>query len=294
MRTHRTPAASRGAVWFTVPYLVVFALFLVWPIVYGLWMSLTDQSLAATRVRVTGVDNYVEALGDPAVWSSLGNTVFFTVISSVPLVILSFLLAYLVSTGLPGQWLWRLAFFAPYLLPVSVVTGIWGMVYANDFGLINGLLVRLGLDQIPWLSDRHVAMWAIALVTLWWTVGFNFLLYLSALQAIPDHVYEAAQIDGASPLRRLWSVTLPLMRPTTVLIVLLQLLASMKVFDQVFLLTAGGPDGSTRVILQYIYDVGFSGYRVGYAASVSYLFFALIVVLSLVQVAITRRLSKES
>ncbi|GAB2536072.1 carbohydrate ABC transporter permease [Brachybacterium huguangmaarense] len=294
MRTHRTPAASRGAVWFTVPYLVVFALFLVWPIVYGLWMSLTDQSLAATRVRVIGVDNYVEALGDPAVWSSLGNTVFFTVISSVPLVILSFLLAYLVSTGLPGQWLWRLAFFAPYLLPVSVVTGIWGMVYANDFGLINGLLVRLGLDQIPWLSDRHVAMWAIALVTLWWTVGFNFLLYLSALQAIPDHVYEAAQIDGASPLRRLWSVTLPLMRPTTVLIVLLQLLASMKVFDQVFLLTAGGPDGSTRVILQYIYDVGFSGYRVGYAASVSYLFFALIVVLSLVQVAITRRLSKES
>ncbi len=293
MRT-RTPAASRGAVWFTVPYLVVFALFLIWPIVYGIWMSITDQSLAATRVRVVGIGNYVEALTDPEVWSSLGNTIVFTVISSVPLVVLSFLLAYLVSTGLPGQWLWRLTFFAPYLLPVSVVTGIWGMVYSNDFGLINGLLQRLGLDQIPWLSDKHVAMWAIALVTLWWTVGFNFLLYLSALQAIPDHVYEAAQIDGAGPLRRLWSVTLPLMRPTTILIVLLQLLASMKVFDQVFLLTAGGPDGSTRVILQYIYDVGFSGYRVGYAASVSYLFFALIVVLSLAQVAITRRLSKES
>ncbi|UYG17191.1 sugar ABC transporter permease [Brachybacterium huguangmaarense] len=293
MRT-RTPAASRGAVWFTVPYLAVFALFLIWPIVYGIWMSITDQSLAATRVRVLGLANYLEALTDPDVWSSLGTTVVFTVMSSVPLVILSFLLAYLVSTGLPGQWLWRLAFFAPYLLPVSVVTGIWGMVYANDFGLLNGLLLHLGLDQIPWLSDKHVAMWSIALVTVWWTVGFNFLLYLSALQAIPDHVYEAAQIDGAGPLRRLWSVTLPLMRPTTVLIVLLQLLASMKVFDQVFLLTTGGPDGATRVILQYIYDVGFSGYRVGYAASVSYLFFALIVVLSLAQVAITRRLSKES
>lgn len=293
MRT-RTPAASRGAIWFTVPYLIVFALFLVWPIVYGLWMSLTDQSLAATRVRVVGLANYAEALGDPDVWRALGATVFFTVISSIPLVILSFVLAYLVSTGLPGQWLWRLTFFAPYLLPVSVVTGIWGMVYANDFGLINGLLQRLGADQIPWLSDKHVAMWAIALVTLWWTIGFNFLLYLSSLQSIPDHVYEAAQIDGAGPLRRLWSVTLPLMRPTTVLIVLLQLLASMKVFDQIFLLTAGGPEGSTRVILQYIYDKGFSGYRVGYAASVSYLFFALIVLLSLAQVAITRRMSKES
>ena len=293
MRT-RTPAASRGAVWFTVPYLLVFALFLLWPIGYGLWMSLTDQSLASTGTDVIGLANYAEALTDPELWSALGATVFFTVISSVPLVALAFLLAYLVSTGLPGQWLWRLAFFAPYLLPVSVVTAIWGIVYVNDFGLINGLLSHLGAGQIPWLSDKSIAMWAIALVTLWWTIGFNFLLYLSALQAIPDHVYEAAQIDGAGPLRRLLSVTLPLMRPTTVLIVLLQLLASMKVFDQVFLLTAGGPEGSTRVILQYIYDVGFSGYRVGYAASVSYLFFALIVVLSLAQAAIVRRMSKES
>lgn len=293
MRT-RTPAASRGAVWFTVPYLLVFTLFLLWPIGYGLWMSLTDQSLASTGTDVIGLANYAEALADPELWSALGATVFFTVISSVPLVALAFLLAYLVSTGLPGQWLWRLTFFAPYLLPVSVVTAIWGIVYVNDFGLINGLLSHLGAGQIPWLSDKSIAMWAIALVTLWWTIGFNFLLYLSALQAIPDHVYEAAQIDGAGPLRRLLSVTLPLMRPTTVLIVLLQLLASMKVFDQVFLLTAGGPEGSTRVILQYIYDVGFSGYRVGYAASVSYLFFALIVVLSLAQAAIVRRMSKES
>ncbi|WP_106506098.1 carbohydrate ABC transporter permease [Brachybacterium timonense] len=288
----RTPLASRGAIWFTIPYVVVFALFLVWPILYGLWMSLTDRSLAAPRVRMTGLANYAEALTDPDVWSSLGNTVFFTVITSVPLVVLSFALAYLVSTGLPGQWMWRLSFFAPFLLPVSVVTGIWGMVYANDFGLINGLLVRLGGSNIPWLSDANVAMWAIALVTVWWTIGFNFLLYLSALQSIPDHVYEAAALDGAGPWRRLVSVTLPMVRPTTVLILLLQILASLKVFDQIFLLTAGGPDGATRSVLQYIYDVGFVGYRLGYASAISYLFFALIVVLSLAQVAIMRRQQK--
>ena len=288
----RTPLASRGAIWFTIPYVIVFALFLVWPILYGLWMSLTDRSLAAPRVRITGLANYAEALTDPDVWSSLGNTVFFTVITSVPLVVLSFALAYLVSTGLPGQWMWRLSFFAPFLLPVSVVTGIWGMVYANDFGLINGLLVRLGGSNIPWLSDANVAMWAIALVTVWWTIGFNFLLYLSALQSIPDHVYEAAALDGAGPWRRLVSVTLPMVRPTTVLILLLQILASLKVFDQIFLLTAGGPDGATRSVLQYIYDVGFVGYRLGYASAISYLFFALIVVLSLAQVAIMRRQQK--
>lgn len=288
----RTPLASRGAIWFTIPYVIVFALFLVWPILYGLWMSLTDRSLAAPRVRITGLANYGEALTDPDVWSSLGNTVFFTVITSVPLVVLSFALAYLVSTGLPGQWMWRLSFFAPFLLPVSVVTGIWGMVYANDFGLFNGLLVRLGGSNIPWLSDANVAMWAIALVTVWWTIGFNFLLYLSALQSIPDHVYEAAALDGAGPWRRLVSVTLPMVRPTTVLILLLQILASLKVFDQIFLLTAGGPDGATRSVLQYIYDVGFVGYRLGYASAISYLFFALIVVLSLAQVAIMRRQQK--
>lgn len=293
MRRH-TPAASRGALWFAVPYAISFAVFLLWPIVYGLWMSITDQSLATTRLNVIGLDNYVEALSDPELWRALWTTIVFTVVSSVPLVALALLLAYLVATGLPGQWLWRLSFFAPYLLPVSVVTGIWGMLYANDFGLVNGLLARVGAEQIPWLSDKSIALWAIVLVTLWWTVGFNFLLYLTGIQAIPEHVYEAAQIDGAEPFRRLWSVTLPMLRPTTILIVLLQLLASMKVFDQVFLLTAGGPEGSTRVVLQYIYDVGFSGYRLGYSAAVSYLFFALIVLISLVQVALMRRTSKEA
>ncbi|PMC74592.1 sugar ABC transporter permease [Brachybacterium sp. UMB0905] len=293
MRRH-TPAASRGALWFAVPYAISFALFLLWPIVYGLWMSITDQSLATTRLNIIGLDNYIEALGDPELWRALWTTVVFTVVSSVPLVALALLLAYLVATGLPGQWLWRLSFFAPYLLPVSVVTGIWGMLYANDFGLINGLLARVGAEQIPWLSDKSIALWAIVLVTLWWTIGFNFLLYLTGIQAIPEHVYEAAQIDGAGPFRRLWSVTLPMLRPTTILIILLQLLASMKVFDQVFLLTAGGPEGSTRVVLQYIYDVGFSGYRLGYSAAVSYLFFALIVLISLVQVALMRRTSKEA
>ncbi|MDU4923673.1 sugar ABC transporter permease [Dermabacter sp.] len=289
----RARFTSRGAGWFALPYMILFILFLIVPIVWGLWMSFTDQSLASTNSGFVGIDNYLEAFTSPDMYSSLLNTLFFTLISSVPLVILSFVLAYLVVTGLPGQWLWRLTFFAPYLLPVSVVTAMWGMMFSNDFGLINGLLVHLGFDQIGWLSDKQIAMWAIAITTVWWTIGFNFLLYLSALQNIPDTVYEAAQVDGADAWRRLRSVTLPMMRPTTVLIVLLQILASLKVFDQIFLMTAGGPDGATRSIIQYIYDQGFSGYRVGYASAVSYIFFAMIVVVSLIQVAITNRNAKE-
>lgn len=256
-------------------------------------MSFTNQSLASRNVKFVGLQNYIETLTSAEMWSSLGNTIFFTLISTIPLVMLSFILAYLVVTGLPGQWLWRLTFFAPYLLPVSVVTAMWGVMYANDFGFINGLLQHLGIDQIGWLSDNQVAMWSIALTTVWWTIGFNFLLYLSALQNIPDQIYEAAQVDGAGSWRRLISVTLPLMKSTTIMIVLLQILASLKVFDQIFLMTAGGPDGATRSIIQYIYDVGFSGYRVGYASAVSYVFFALIVLVSIIQITIVNHKPEE-
>lgn len=292
MRSH-SRLASKGAGWFALPYMVAFGLFLILPILWGIWMSLTNQSLASNRFKFVGFSNYIEALTAPEMWQSLGNTVIFTLISTVPLVIVSFLLAYLVVAGLPGQWLWRLTFFTPYLLPVSVVTAIWGVMFANDFGFINGILQHLNIGQVGWLSDKHVAMWSIALTTVWWTVGFNFLLYLSALQNIPDQVYEAAQIDGAGPWRRLVSVTLPIIRPTTIMIILLQILASLKVFDQIFLLTAGGPDGATRSIIQYIYDTGFSGYRVGYASAVSYIFFAIIVLISLFQMAVVSRGRQE-
>ena len=285
--------ASRGTVWFALPYMVVFTLFLITPIIWGIWMSFTNQSLASRNVKFVGLQNYIETLTSAEMWSSLGNTIFFTLISTIPLVMLSFILAYLVVTGLPGQWLWRLTFFAPYLLPVSVVTAMWGVMYANDFGFINGLLQHLGIDQIGWLSDKQVAMWSIALTTVWWTIGFNFLLYLSALQNIPDQIYEAAQVDGAGSWRRLISVTLPLMKSTTIMIVLLQILASLKVFDQIFLMTAGGPDGATRSIIQYIYDVGFSGYRVGYASAVSYVFFALIVLVSIIRITIVNHKPEE-
>lgn len=292
MRSH-SRLASKGAGWFALPYMVAFGLFLILPILWGIWMSLTNQSLASNRFKFVGFSNYIEALTAPEMWQSLGNTVIFTLISTVPLVIVSFLLAYLVVAGLPGQWLWRLTFFTPYLLPVSVVTAMWGVMFANDFGFINGILQHLNIGQVGWLSDKHIAMWSIALTTVWWTVGFNFLLYLSALQNIPDQVYEAAQIDGAGPWRRLVSVTLPIIRPTTIMIILLQILASLKVFDQIFLLTAGGPDGATRSIIQYIYDTGFSGYRVGYASAVSYIFFAIIVLISLFQMAVVSRGRQE-
>jgi multiple sugar transport system permease protein len=277
---------------FALPFLVLFAVFMVWPLVQGLWMSLTDTSLSAHDPSFIGLDNFTEAFKDAEMWRALGHTVLFTVISTVPLVLVALVMALLVHTGLPGQWVWRLAFFAPYLLPVGVVSLLWMWLYQPDLGLYNHLLDVVGLGQVAWLSDESVAMWAIALATLWWTVGFNFLLYLAALQAVPDHLYEAAALDGAGAWRRLWSITLPQLSRITVVITVLQILASLKVFDQIYLLTKGGPNGSTRPIVEYVYDIGFTGYRLGYASAISYVFFALVLIASAAQYAALRRREK--
>ncbi|MFJ6850755.1 carbohydrate ABC transporter permease [Streptomyces sp. NPDC091271] len=274
---------------FVLPFAIPFVLFLVWPVVQGIWMSFTDSSLALRDTSFVGFDNYAEAFGDPDVWSSLGNTVLFTALSSIPLVLVALAMALLVHSGLAGQWVWRLSFFVPYLLPVTVVTLIWTWLYQPDIGLGNELLKTLGFEPVGWLSDEAVAMWSVAALTVWWTVGFNFLLYLAALQSLPTTYDEAAALDGAGAWRRLWSVTLPQLRRTTVLVSMLQILASLKVFDQIYILTKGGPNGSTRPILEYVYDVGFTGYRLGYASAVSYVFFALVIVVSLAQLRLFRQ-----
>ncbi|MEV7426651.1 MULTISPECIES: carbohydrate ABC transporter permease [unclassified Streptomyces] len=285
----KSAAGRSNGLLFVLPFLVLFGLFLVWPVFHGLWMSLTDSSLALRDTSFVGFANYAEAFGDPDVWRSLGNTVFFTLISCVPLVLGSLAMALLVHSGLAGQWVWRLAFFAPYLLPVTVVTAIWLWLYQPDVGFGNQLLGALGMEPVGWLSDESVAMWSVAALTVWWTVGFNFLLYLAALQSLPEALDEAAAIDGAGAWRRLWSITLPQLRRTTVMVAMLQVLASLKVFDQIYILTKGGPNGSTRPILEYVYDVGFSGYRLGYASAVSYVFFALVIVISVAQLRFFRQ-----
>ena len=282
-------ARDRSGYLFVAPFAVAAALFLAWPTLSGLWTSLTNRSLTGSGNEFIGFANYAEAFSDPQVWQTLWQTAMFTVASTVPLVLVGLVMALLVQTGLPGQWLWRTSFFASYLLPVAVVTAIFAWAFQPDIGLFNTWLGNIGIAPVGWLTDEGVAMLSIALVTVWWTVGFNFLLYLAALQGIPSTLYEAATIDGAGGWRRLFSITLPQLRNVTGVVVVLQLLASVKVFDQIYLLTAGGPDGSTRSILEYIYDTGFTNYRLGYASAISYVFFAIILIFTLVRLLPTRK-----
>jgi multiple sugar transport system permease protein len=288
--TRRRPARGWSGLIYLIPFLVLFLLFLVWPTIYGFYLSFTDRNLAgASGPKLVGLANYAEAFGDPLMWRTLGNTVVFTVGSTVPLVIVALALALLVNMKIRGRWFWRLSFFMPFLLASTVVSQIWIWLFNPDLGAANAVLKTFGITGPAWLQDPGTAMAGVIVATVWWTIGFNFLLYLAALQNIPAQVYEAAAVDGASSGRRLWSITLPLLGRTTALVVALQVLASIKVFDQIYQMTGGGPNDSTRSILQYVYDAGFSNYRLGYASAMSYIFFAIVLILSLVQLRITSR-----
>jgi multiple sugar transport system permease protein len=216
--------------------------------------------------------------------------VLFTVLSTPPLVLLALGLALLVSRVARFQWVFRLAFFAPFVLPVSVVVLIWNWLFQPDFGLINSYLNSLGLGQVNWLGQPGVAMISVVIATVWWTLGFNFVLYLAGLQEIPRELYEAAATDGATAWQQTRRLTIPLLKSTTIMVVMLQVIASLKVFDQIYLLQNGtaGPNNSTRPAIQYIYETGFTSYRLGYASALSFVFFLAVAAVSVILFRLVR------
>jgi multiple sugar transport system permease protein len=276
--------------WFVLPFTVVYAVFLLWPMLLGLWYSFTDKSLTGRPVEWIGLANWAEAFGDPAAWESLWNTAWFTILSTPPLVVLGLAFALLAHRARMMGWFLRLSFFAPFVIPVSVVTMIWIWMYQPDGGLINHYLGEWGLGGDRLWVFQEDSMGPIVATTVWWTMGFNFLLYLAALQTIPDEVYEAADIDGANGAQKLWSITLPLLGRTTALVITLQLIASLRIFDQYYLMAGGGMNLSPQhVAIQYIYNTGFTGLRVGYASALSYILFFFILLVALVQFRLMSR-----
>ena len=276
-----------------LPFLVLYVLFLIVPILYGAVMSLFDTSLVRSGLSgFVGLRNYGELFATPAFWSSLWHTLEFTLLSTPPLVLLALGLALLAGRVARGQWFFRLTYFAPYVLPVSTVVLIWNWMYQPETGLVDTYLGKLGIAPAGWLSNPKVAMYSIVILTVWWTLGFNFVLYLAGMQEIPRQLYEAAALDGAGPWEQIRRITIPLLGRTTTLVAVLQAIASLKVFDQIYLLTTGGPDFSTRPAVQFIYESGFTSYRVGYASAASMVLFVVILSVSLIWFALVRRQEK--
>jgi multiple sugar transport system permease protein len=289
-RTRHSGARGFTGFGFVTPFLVFYVLFLLLPLVLAVVFSLFNTSLALPGLgRWEGLHNYGELFQDSYFWSSMWHTVLFTLVSTPVLVVVSFLLAIGVHRRRHGQWFYRLAFFLPYILPSAVVALVWLWIFEPGYGLADSALHLVGLGPPPWLSSTSVALYSIVLVTVWWTVGFNFILFLAGLQEIPGELYEAADMDGASRTTQVRRITLPMLGRTITLVTVLQAIASLKIFDQVYLMTQGGPNFSTRVALEYIYDTGFTSGRIGYASAASLVLFVVIVIIGFAWLALVRR-----
>ena len=275
---------------FLAPFVVLYVLFIIGPALYGLLLSFFNTSLVKGGLSsFAGLENYSEALQSNDFWSSLWHTIWFTILTTPPLIILGFVFALLADRVARGRWFFRLAFFAPFILPSAVVALIWIWIYTPGLGILEAALGKIGVTAPNWLGDVGWAMPSLAITTVWWTLGFNFILYLAGLQDIPAELYEASAIDGAGPWQQIRSITIPLLARTTTLVAVLQVIASLKVFDQMYIMTSGGPNFSTRSVLQYVYDEGFTNFRVGYASAVSMLFFVVVLAVSAVWFAIVQR-----
>jgi multiple sugar transport system permease protein len=284
------PPRNWGNFGLVTPFLVFYILFLVGPLIYDVVLSFFNTSLVKGGLGgFAGFANYTELFRDHQFWSAMWHTILFTLVSTPPLVILPLFFAIVVNRIKHGQWFFRLAFFLPYILPSAAIALVWLFIYEPGYGLIAGFFNLIGVGDPGWLSDPNVALYSIVIVTVWWTIGFNFVLYLAGLQEIPRDLYEASSLDGASRWQQTWRLTVPMLGRTTTLVTVLQVIASLKIFDQIYLILQGGPNYSSRPAIEWIYDTAFTSQRVGYASAASFILFIVILIVSFVWLALVRR-----
>ncbi|MFF9314159.1 carbohydrate ABC transporter permease [Streptomyces sp. NPDC014748] len=287
----RPPRSERRAgALLTAPFLVIYLLFLIGPLLVGVVLSFFNTTTVKSGLGdFVGLANYREVVTDSLFWDAMWHSVVFTLLTTPPLVILALVVAILAARMRRGRVFYRIAFFAPYVVPSSVVALIFLWMYTPQIGLLPKLFGAVGLPVPDFIGSTSGGWTAVTLMTLWWTFGFNFVLYTAAIQDVPPDVYEAAAIDGASPWQQIRHITVPLLGRTTSLVLILQILASLKVFDQIYLLLGGGPNQSTRPVIEYIYDTGFTSYRGGYGAAATMVYFVVIVAVSAAWYGLRRR-----
>ena len=292
VRITELPAPGEGR-WtnglFVLPFLVGYLLLLVVPLVYGWWLSLHSADLLSGTSEFVGFGNYVELWRDPIFLGAIRNTFGFVVLTTPAFVILGLLLALALNRpGLLAATL-RATFFGASVLSVTVVTLIWRLVMMPDLGLFATVWRALGRAPVQPLAIEGVSLGVVAVVTLWWTIGFPMMLFLSGLQQIPQDLYEAAALDNAGRWRTFVAITLPSLRRTVALVIAIEVVLQFQLFGQAMLLTYGGPNNSSRPIVQFIYEKGFREWQLGYSAAAAQVLFALMLVGVVVQMWIVRR-----
>ncbi|GAA0815029.1 carbohydrate ABC transporter permease [Clostridium tertium] len=270
---------------FLSPALIGFSIFTFGSIIYSLYLSLTDYDLM-TKPKFIGLENYIRAFTkDESFYKFFGNTLYF-VVFLVPIVLaISLFLALLINKK-AGKITkaYRVALFLPSITSTIAVSMVWLWIFNPDMGLINNMLTAIGFNNPPmWLNSPDTSKMALVIMRVWQMSGYYMIMFLAGLQTIPESLYESAQVDGANKIQSFFKITLPMLSNTTFVVIILLVIEAFNMFESIFIMTNGGPLGSTSTIMYYIYEQGFGNYNMGYASAIAWIFFVVIMIITLIQ-----------
>ena len=292
MKPRRSKQRQReimAAYLFLAPALLLFIIFIAGPFVGALGLSFYSWDMF-TPARFVGLANYAKLLTDSSAHTALLNTAIFTISSLVLHLVIGMLLALAVNRAISGvlKYFLRTAYFFPFIMSWASVSLMWLYLLDPNFGAFNYYLGRLGLPTPNWLQTTSLALPTLIMVDLWRTLGFTFMILLAGLSSVPPHFYEAARLDGAGPWQRFWHVTIPLMSPTLLFASVITIVGAFQIFDPMFIMTTGGPGTATLSIVLYIYQTGFQSFQMGYASTLALLVFLVIMLVTILQLRISR------
>lgn len=279
----------RVAALFLAPSLIIFGVFIYYALGFNIFLSTTSWNFLTPDFPSVGFDNYIRLFNDARFWRALGNTAVFAVGTISFSMALGLLLALMLNEKIPARGVLRTIFFSPYVTTTAAVALLWVWIFDPRYGLLNAALALVGIAGPRWLTDQNWSMTALIIMNVWKTLGYTMVIYLAGLQAIPRDLLEAAKIDGAGRWTMFRYITFPLLSPTTFFILVTTLLSAFQVFDQVAIMTQGGPVGSTIVLNYYVYEQAFVNLRAGYAATISTIFFLILLSITVIQVRLSRR-----
>jgi multiple sugar transport system permease protein/raffinose/stachyose/melibiose transport system permease protein len=260
-----------------LPCYVIYLFFVLLPVLMTVWFSFRDYDLFS-QSNFVGIDNFIRLVKDPLFLVSVKNTFVYALGTIVPQIVLGLLLAVLLNTNVPGKGFFRLAFYIPYLVSMVSVAMLWLWIYDPASGVLNRFVKLIGLPPQRWLFDMKLALSSLMVMGIWKMSGYNMIIYLAGLQQIPTQLYEAADIDGINSFRKFLHITVPLIQPTTFFLIVINTIQSFAVFEQVNIMTDGGPSNATTTIVHQMYERGFVDFQMGYASSMG-VFLLLITIL---------------
>ena len=289
VKVHYSRKENLTGVMFVVPALIPLLIFWVIPVVWSGGLSFTDWDMMSENINFMGLKNFASLLRDPKFGDVLWNTLVFAVGSTVPTIVLGLLVALLMNGARKGTGVYRTVIFAPYITPMVAVSVVWSWIFEPRVGILNYILGLFGLPGSQWTQSSSTAMLSVLIVTVWKGIGWTMIFYMEALRKVPQSLKEAAAIDGANGFQQFWRVTLPMISPTTFFLVIMSSISSLQAYDQIQVLTQGGPAGSTRTLLYYYYQEAFRNFETGKASAVAVVLVLITVVLSWAETEISKK-----